>query len=38
MLDYMENDREINLVWDGNDELYGSERTRNELDFLGLQL
>jgi len=38
MLDYMENDREINLVWDGNEELYGSERTRNELDFLGLQL
>ena len=37
MLDYMEIDREINLVWDGNDELYGSERTRNELGFLRLQ-
>jgi hypothetical protein len=37
MLDYMETDRDINLVWDGNNELYGSERTRNELSFLGLQ-
>lgn len=37
MLDYMENDRNINLVWDGNEELYGSARTRNELGFLGLQ-
>jgi len=37
MLDYMENDREINLVWDGNEQLYGSERTRNELGFLRLQ-
>lgn len=37
MLDYMETDREINIVWDGNNELYGSERTRNELSFLNLQ-
>jgi hypothetical protein len=37
MLDYMECDREINLVWDGNEALYGSERTRNELGFLRLQ-
>jgi len=36
MLDYIEGDREINLVWDGNEELYGSERTRNDLTFLGL--
>jgi hypothetical protein len=36
MLDYLETDRAINLVWDGNNELYGSERTRNELGFLGL--
>lgn len=36
MLDYMENDRNINLVWDGNNELYGSEMTRNELGFLRL--
>lgn len=37
MLDYMESDREIKLVWDGNNELYGSEKTRDELGFLGLQ-
>lgn len=37
MLDYMESDREINLVWDGNNELFGSERTRNDLGFLRLQ-
>lgn len=37
MLDYIETDRVINLVWDGNDELYGSERTRNQLEFLRLQ-
>lgn len=37
MLDFMETDRNINLVWDGNEELYGSERARNELGFLGLQ-
>ncbi|MCK4641703.1 MAG: hypothetical protein KAU06_10210 [Candidatus Marinimicrobia bacterium] len=37
MLDYMESDREIHLVWDGNEELYGSKGARNELGFLGLQ-
>jgi len=37
LIDYMESDREINIVWDGNNELYGSERTRNELLFLNLQ-
>jgi hypothetical protein len=37
LIDYMESDREINIVWDGNNELYGSERTRNELCFLNLQ-
>ncbi len=37
MLDYLESDREINLVWDGNEELFGSEKTRNELGFLRLQ-
>jgi len=36
MLDYMESDREISIVWDGNNELYGSEKTRNELSFLNL--
>jgi hypothetical protein len=33
---YLEQDRDVYLVWDGNDELYGNERTRNELNFLGL--
>jgi|GEM_PF-866427 len=37
MFDYLEIDRGINLVWDGNQELFGSERTKNELNFLGLQ-
>lgn len=37
LLDYMENDREINIVWDGRNELYGSERTISELNFLNLQ-
>ncbi|KNB60913.1 hypothetical protein [Chryseobacterium sp. Hurlbut01] len=33
---YLEEDRDIYLVWDGNNELYGNERTRNDLNFLGL--
>jgi len=37
ILDYMENDREINVVWDGNNELYGSKKTRDEVAFLRLQ-
>ncbi len=37
MLDYIETDREINLVWDGDEKLYGSEKTRGELGFLGLE-
>ncbi|HRZ78809.1 MAG TPA: hypothetical protein P5044_02270, partial [bacterium] len=36
MLEYMEVDRGINLIWDGNDQLYGSERTRRDLNFLGI--
>jgi hypothetical protein len=36
MLDYLENDRGINLIWDGNNELYGSEKTKNQLGFLQL--
>ncbi len=34
MQDYLENDRGIYLVWDGNDQLYASDKTRNELAFL----
>lgn len=36
MLNYMEEDREISLVWDGDNQLYGSSKTRSELGFLGL--
>jgi len=36
MLDYLENDRNIHLVWDGDSNLYGTDRTRNELNFLNL--
>jgi len=36
ILDYMETDRNIHLVWDGNDNLYGSQNTRDQLGFLGL--
>lgn len=34
---YLERDRDVYLVWDGNGELYGNERTRNELNFLKLK-
>jgi len=36
MKNYLESDRNINLVWDGNNQLYGSEQTRNQLAFLSL--
>tara|TARA_R110002124_G_scaffold276704_1_gene447624 strand:+ start:11659 stop:12693 length:1035 start_codon:yes stop_codon:yes gene_type:complete len=34
--DYLEKDRDVYLIWDGNDQLYGNERTRNDLDFLNI--
>jgi len=34
MQQYLEGDREIRLLWDGDDELYTSSDTRNELAFL----
>jgi hypothetical protein len=37
LLDYLEQDRDICLVWDGNNSLYGSEVCRNRLPFLNLQ-
>ena len=37
MIDYMESDRNIHLVWDGDSNLYGTERTRGQLGFLGLR-
>jgi hypothetical protein len=36
MLDYMETDRNIHLVWDGDGNLYGSQNTRDQLGFLNL--
>jgi len=36
MIDYVENDRGIYLIWDGQDTLYGSERSRYDLSFLAL--
>ncbi|PKN77917.1 MAG: hypothetical protein CVU48_10025 [Candidatus Cloacimonetes bacterium HGW-Cloacimonetes-1] len=36
LADYLEQDRNIHLVWDGNDELYSSLRTRSALEFLEL--
>lgn len=36
MLDYMETDRNIHLVWDGDGNLYGSQTTRDQLGFLNL--
>lgn len=36
MIDYMENDRNIHLVWDGDSNLYGTERTRQQLPYLEL--
>ncbi len=37
MIDYMENDRNIHLVWDGDNNLYGTAKTREQLGFLGLK-
>jgi len=37
LLDYLEKDRKIFLLWDGNDTLYGSSRARDELSFLQIE-
>jgi hypothetical protein len=34
--DYLENNRDIHLIWDGNDQLYGNDKTRKALDFLNI--
>ena len=34
--EYLEQDRDVYLIWDGNNQLYGNDRTRNDLDFLEL--
>jgi len=37
MIEYLESDRNINVVWDGDDKLYGRKKTVQSLDFLRLQ-
>lgn len=34
MHEYLEEDRRIHLVWDGNNQLYASKKTKQELSFL----
>jgi hypothetical protein len=34
MLDFLENDRNIHLVWDGNNKLYATDITKTQLSFL----
>ncbi len=36
MHDYLETDRNVLLVWDGNNRLFGSDRAVKELSFLSL--
>lgn len=36
IIDYMENDRGIYLIWDGRENLFGSERSKSNLMFLNL--
>lgn len=36
MIDYLEQNRNINLIWDGDDNLYATENTRVKFDFLNL--
>ncbi len=36
MIDYMENDRGIYLIWDGENNLFGSDKSKSELRFLDL--
>ena len=34
MNDYLHTDRQVKLVWDGNNNLFSTDNTRNELVFL----
>ncbi len=34
MIDYLENDRDVLLVWDGSDKLYSTSETKAKLEFL----
>ncbi len=37
MVDYLESDRDILTIWDGDDRLFGNKKTQTELPFLGLE-
>lgn len=37
MMDYLESDRDVLTVWDGDDRLFGNKRARTEMSFLGLE-
>lgn len=37
LIDYIENDRNIHLVWDGDNNLFSTERTKEHLEFLRIQ-
>ena len=36
MVEYLETDRNVSVIWDGNNELYATESTRQRIPFLGL--
>lgn len=36
MVEYIESEHNMNIIWDGNDQLYGTATTRERLGFLGL--
>jgi len=36
MIDYLENDREINVIWDGDGQLHGTDFAQKALKFLRL--
>lgn len=36
MVDYLEQNRNVNIIWDGDDNLYATEYTREKFEFLNL--
>lgn len=36
MIDYLENERNISVIWDGDNNLYGTDLTRSKFEFLNL--
>ncbi len=37
MLEYLESDRDILTIWDGDNKLFGTKKARGEMAFLGLE-